>query len=259
MIRGFIRSRLLDVGLWIERSTSNNEVENLISQLRPMHTSCELKRFGPRGDGGYLLPNDLEGIGACVSPGVSFECGFDKDVADLGIDVYLVDASVSKPPIAHEKFRFTRKFFDIFTSDESITIDEFCKNISPGNDLLLQMDIEGAEYKVLKSASEELLTRFRIMVIEFHNLAHIFTKFGLREIASVFQKILKTHYVVHIHPNNTGQPVSRGSLVVPPLMEFTFYRKDRAIFERRALEFPNPLDVACVSGSPDLILPRCWY
>lgn len=259
MIKGFIRSRLLGAGYWIERSTSNEEVESLISQLRPMHTSCELKRFGPRGDGGYLLPNDLEGIDSCVSPGVSFECGFDKEIADLGINIYMADASVSEPPIAHKKFRFTKKFFDTLSSDETVTIDDFCNNISPGNDLILQMDIEGAEYRVLESASETLMMRFRIMVIEFHDLAQVFTKFGLREIASVFQKILRTHYVVHIHPNNTAQPVTRGSLIVPPLMEFTFYRKDRAIFERRDLEYPNPLDATCMSGRPDLILPKCWY
>ena len=43
---------------------------------------------------------------------------------------------------------------------------------------------------------------FRIMVIEIHDLSNIFAYFGLREISSVFRRALKTHNIVHIHPNN---------------------------------------------------------
>jgi hypothetical protein len=117
-----------------------------------MYTERKIKRFGPKRDGGYLLPDDLEGIGGCVSPGVSAECGFDMDIADLGIDVYLADASVSSPPVAHERFRFSKLHFDTFNSSDTVTIDDFCRLISPASDLLLQMDIEGAEYRVLNSA-----------------------------------------------------------------------------------------------------------
>lgn len=52
------------------------------------------------------MPDDLEGIGGCVSPGVSTECGFDMHIADLGIDVYLADASISGPRASHKRFNF---------------------------------------------------------------------------------------------------------------------------------------------------------
>ena len=35
------------------------------------------------------MPDDLKGIGGCVSPGVSDNCGFDTHIADLGIDIIL--------------------------------------------------------------------------------------------------------------------------------------------------------------------------
>jgi len=48
-----------------------------------------------------LRPVDSENHKGCVSPGVSLECGFDANLADLGIDVYLADASLParQPPI----------------------------------------------------------------------------------------------------------------------------------------------------------------
>jgi Methyltransferase FkbM domain len=258
-MKEFIRSQLLNYGIWISKSVKEQQVLGLISELRPMYTPCPMKRYGPPADGGYLMPDDLEGVGGCVSPGVSNNCGFDTHIAELGIDVHLADASVSRPPVPHNRFTFSKLHFDTFNSSTTVTIDEFCKRLPQDNDLILQMDIEGAEYRVLNSASEQLLSRFRVMVIEFHDLTQMFTHFGFREISSVFRKLLRTHNVVHIHPNNVADPVSRGSIVIPPLMEFTFYRKDRGIFQYRCLAYPHPLDAPNVADRPNLTLPKCWY
>ena len=258
-MKEFVRTQLLNCGLWLQTTSADDEILSFISELQPLFPQTPLKRFGPAGDGGYLMPDDIEHIGGCVSPGVSFECGFDKNLADLGIDVYLADASVSAPPVSHKRFHFHKLFFDTFNSSETITIDDFCKDISPGEDLILEMDIEGAEYRVLNSASQQLLSKFRIMVIEFHDLPCIFTHFGLREISFVFRRLLKTHNIVHIHPNNYAPPVSRGSIAIFPAMEFTFYRKDRSVFDQRSVAYPHPLDFKNVTQMPDAPLPECWY
>ena len=42
-------------------------------------------------------------------------------------------------------------------------------------------------------------------------------------------------------------------------MEFTFYRKDRGVFEYRSLSYPHPLDARNVAEMPDIPLPKCWY
>lgn len=257
--KALVRSMLLRRGVWIESLVDEKQLRDLISSLRPKHTDRALKRFGSVGDGGYVMPDDLEGIGGCISPGVFTECSFDKEIADLGIDVFLADASVPGPPVAHERFKFSKLFFDTFNSDKTITIDDFCKDIAPGKDLILQMDIEGAEYRVLNSASEELMSRFRIMAIEFHDLNLLFTRFGFREINGVFTKLLRTHNIVHIHPNNICDPAVHGEIEIPPLMEFTLYRKDRAHFEDRPLEYPHRLDAKNIQEKDDLPLPQCWY
>jgi hypothetical protein len=204
------------------------------------------------------MPDDLEGVVACISPGVSTETGFDREIAERGINVYLADASVSGPSISHERFHFLQKFFDTYSSESTITIDDYCSAIGGDGDLILQMDIEGAEYRVLTSASDNLLHRFRIMVVEFHDMGHLFSRAGFREMSSVFKRLRRTHEVVHIHPNNVATSLKIGSLEIPQLLEFTFYRKDRDSLEQRTAQFPHPLDCDNVPGNPSLVLPRCW-
>lgn len=254
-----VRSLLLDSGVWIERAAPDSAILELLGEMRPRESSIPLRRFGSAGDGGYLIPDDLEGIGACISPGVSTECSFDRDIANLGIDVFMADASVEGPPETNARFHFSKLFLDTFKSADTVTLDEFCRPVAPGRDLLLEMDIEGAEYRVLNSVSDELLSRFRIMAIEFHYLDSLFTPFGLREISTVFRRLLRTHTIVHIHPNNVLPPVGHGVVRIPPAMEFTFLRKDRSVFGDHSLAFPHPLDSTNLGDLPGYALPECWY
>jgi hypothetical protein len=217
-----------------------------------------LRRFGPAGDGGYLMPDDIDGIAACISPGVSDECGFDLEFAERGIPVYMADASVTQPPVPHPNFRFFPFHLDVASTAHTMTLEQLCAEAPPG-DLLLQMDIESAEYRVLAAASDALLRRFRIIVVEFHELDHLFSRFSFVAMKAAFDKLLATHAVVHLHPNNCIQAVRRKDLIVPPLMEFTFYRKDRMPNGAAVpLKFPHELDAHCVPTRPPIPLPQCW-
>jgi hypothetical protein len=204
------------------------------------------------------LPDDLDGISACVSPGVNFEVGFDQALAERGIDVHMVDGSVAGPPEYHERFHFTRKFLDVFEDDSNVRLDTLCAGLPEQGDLLLQMDIEGAEWRVLMDTSPETLKRFRIMVVEFHNLREVFGQFSFEWVQAVFAKLLQSHSVVHLHPNNCAPLSHFADLTVPQMMEFTFYRKDRAFAEERPMVFPHVLDADNVVGRPSVVLPRCW-
>jgi hypothetical protein len=67
--------------------------------LRPFDVGYELIRVGDFGDGGYLVPDDLSGIRACFSPGVSKQASFELDMAKRGIPSFMADASVAGPAI----------------------------------------------------------------------------------------------------------------------------------------------------------------
>jgi Methyltransferase FkbM domain len=174
----------------------------------------------------------------------------------------LADNSVNGPPIDSARIHFEKKFLGSTDDGVYMRLQTWMSKIAariPKGDLLLQMDIEGGEYDVLLHTPDELLKRFRILVIEFHNLHASFETPGYVLINFVFRKLLNNFMVVHIHPNN-GWPIrKRNKIEVPPVMEFTFLRKDRASYVRPAKLFPHQLDCANIPSLPDLVLPVSWY
>src|SRR5690606_29241523 len=126
-------------------------------------------------------------------------------------------------------------------------------------DLLLQIDIEGAEYEVLLSVTEPLLAQFRIIVAELHHLQHLFDRRFFAVASRALSRLARTHTVVHIHPNNCCGSVKGYGLEIPRIAEFTFLRNDRFRTRLPRHDFPHPLDAANIRTKPSLPLPRCWY
>jgi hypothetical protein len=226
------------------RVTEETLVRALIRKLHPINCSKQLIRIGPKGDGGYLVPDDLEGITACFSPGVSDIAGFELDCAERGMEVYMADASVQRPPIDHPRFNFSRKFLGALTQGDFISLEDWVHTATggSGSDLLLQMDIEGYEYETILGAPKALLQRFRIVVIEFHYLEYLFSDTTFTFYARTFEKLLSTHTCVHIHPNNFCQPMMVKDFALLQMAEFTFLRNDRVSDASFATTFPHPLD-----------------
>jgi hypothetical protein len=226
----------------------------------------KLIRIGPDKDGGYLLPDDLEDIKYCFSPGVANCSDFELDMATRGMQVFLADRSVDGPAAEDSRFHFIKKYVASTTSqgDGLITLDDWYTSVlGPVSDsapeAVLQMDIEGSEYEVLHNLSDSLQNRFRIIIIEFHRLHQLVDRFSFGWMSQALRKLLRTHTVVHIHPNNIKQRVLHyGGLKVPDLMEITFLRNDRFQIIDRPLVFPHPLDRRCVLTEPELVLPECW-
>ena len=156
-------------------TADSEQVNALIRRLHPVACDKELIRLGPHGDGGYLVPDDLEGILACFSPGVSNVAGFEKDCALRGMKVFMADGSVDAPPEFHSQFEFTKKFIGSSTRGDFVSFEEWVDDsvAKLDGDLLLQMDIEGDEYETLLSISVGLQKRFRILVVEFHYLDYL--------------------------------------------------------------------------------------
>jgi hypothetical protein len=141
-----------------------------------------------------------------------------------------------------------------------MTLDDWVSSCaSPDGDLILQMDIEGAEYGSIIATRNDILARFRIIVIEFHDLDNLFYKSSFKFMKMAFDKLLTNFAVVHIHPNNYSQPICHGVIEIPPLLEFTFLRKDRFANSSFVEELPHALDAPCCPNLQDFELPSCWY
>jgi hypothetical protein len=247
-------------GLHIADRTAPEEVRRVLQSLRPVNGGYELIRLGPDGDGGYLVPDDLAGIEYAFSPGVSTESGFEAALAARGLRVFLADFSVDGPAQANPNFVFRKKYVGCLSDDTFMTLEEW-KSTAIGKrdgDLLLQMDIEGGEYETLLSCPTDLLKQFRIMVIEFHYLHELLNKRFFELVSRAFQRLVQTHSVVHIHPNNCCGSVRAGDLELPRIAEFTFHRNDRLRERAACRTFPHPLD-RNNTRKATLVLPSCWY
>lgn len=263
LIKNKVRS-ILGREYVISKRVALDRVEALIDRLKPVESGLGLVRVGGPSDGGYLIPDDLEGIKFCISPGVADEVNFDLEVAELGIPVVMADASVNGPPKNHDNFTFLKKHIGVSTTDTTITIEDCVSMARSGDgDGLLQLDIEGYEVPAILQTPPDVLNLFRIMVIEFHNMHTLFDAAVFPVIEAMFSKLLLGHSVVHIHPNNVQPPVVIGGLGIPPVMELTFLRNDRFIAPSHSAggkpqQYPHPLDVDNVASLPSVDLPQAW-
>lgn len=242
-------------------ATDLTALRALLDALHPVTLDVPLVRIGPATDGGYLVPDDLDGIVACISPGVGDQSGFELDCAERGMAVFMADASVAGPAIDHPLFHFVRQHVDNRGETPSTTTVDRWVAAAIGDtagDLLLQMDIEGGEWEVLPSISPELLLRCRIIVIELHDVHHLAQAAVFRHVEPTLRRILSTHVCVHIHPNNAGEMVVEHGVALPSIAEFTFLRRDRARVTGHAHTFPHPLDVDNIDRAPQ-VLPSSLY
>lgn len=262
MLRG-LRRKFRDLAsLWRSRGffARPADFDRLFQSLRPVHTGRPLTRVGGEADGGYLLPDDFDGLRYCFSPGVAEKANLELALAERGVKCFLADYSVDRAPVDHPNFEFDKKFLGKDDSGVFMTLQTWIdsKGVS-GDDMLLQMDIEGYEYDVLLSTPESTLRRFRIIAVEFHGLQKLAKPQRFAAFQQVCDKLAKDFVVVHMHPNNYAPPVVIRGVRVPPLMEITFLRKDRALFIEPRSDFPHPLDQPNVSDKPDPPLPSEWF
>jgi hypothetical protein len=249
----------------IERTASREVVLDFFSYLKPQNFGLELIRIGGQSDGGYLIPDDLYGVKTCISPGVGDSIDFEKNLLEqYGIESFLADPTVDAPEgmplgIYFNEVGIGYSSENNFIYDMNslrrkelnfVSLEDFInqKTLENENELLLQMDIENAEYLALLSTRPEILQRFRIMVIEFHSIPEIFeSKYFSEIIKPLFSKLKKYFYVAHIHANNCAVPVNFLNLQIPHAIEVTLHNNNRINVrnEKKIEKIHHELDKPC--------------
>ena len=257
----FINGLLLSNGFEFGKATPAQKVRLLADQIRPVNTGIELVRIGGSADGGYLVPDDFKGISTCYSPGVSDTANFENELYDkFGIQSHLADYSVSGPPNNCKPKSFIKKFIGPNTIGDFINLNDWiekCEGNSKSEDSILQMDIEGGEYLSILATPREVLLKFRIIVLEVHDVNQWSNRPYFEMVDAFFQKLLQDFIVVHLHPNNCCSNINIGGFVSPKVFEISFLRKDRINELNGFAVLPNILDGPNVSHKDDLYLS--WY
>jgi len=215
-----------------------------------------LARFGDRGDGGYVLPGFLMPTSnVIVSLGVSSNWSFEQAVINVNptIKVHAYDHTVSEA-VFRRKLRWTvlrffvlkasladvrqsltiyrsykrffkttpdvqhfkERVFNRVDSPSDVTIDRMFARLDGKGDVVLKIDIEGTEYRVIDDVLK-YEGQVSLMIIEFHQTEPLREVF-LRKIS----RIREYFDVVHLHGNNWAGVAADG---LPESIEITFVSK----------------------------------
>ncbi len=263
-LQKIVIKQLEEFGINLSRNTTTtgltpkSEVLHLLGRIRPQDNGHKLVRVGGPGDGGYLIPDDVNDISECFSPGSNKLSNFESEIAyRWQIKSFICDSVEEKPSNLTAFQDFTGAWVGPATDGgKYISLTDWVEEKSQSQgDLMLQIDIEGAEFLTLMAASTQLLKKFRIVVIELHFLEALKNKWAFDQIyLPFFDKILREFDVVHLHPNNCCGTWTYGDFEFPRIIELTLHRKDRSMYLRPVASSRNELDYPCVESNRDLSL-----
>jgi hypothetical protein len=219
-----------------------------------------LIRLGGEEDGGYLIPDIVSDLSLCFSPGVAERFTFEEDLyTKFGVKSHLCDNSVEFNSNLNFVSSFTKKHLGTVNSETRHTLSDWVIANSAGRtDLLLQMDIEGAEIPVILSCPQEILDQFKVIVIEIHFLEQVKNPSGFMLFELFFNKLNVTHVPVHLHINNNGGTFKFGNETIPRVIEITFQRKDTSADMKGFASLPHELDRPNRPKLPSISIPSAW-
>jgi hypothetical protein len=197
------------------RDMSSGEVgirRALFAAVQPVALrNCTLQRFGEANDGGYLMcANLLAAVESGYSYGIS---GYDQWGCDistkLGVPLHQYDCFDTRQPacaggktvfhaecVAEAKAVADARVFDSLEN-------QLVKNGDRGRQLVIKMDVEGAEWWSLLSTPDDVLRRIDQLTIEFHWIedpAGGWVHDG--RYLSLIQRLKEHFHVAHLHFNN---------------------------------------------------------
>ena len=195
-------------------------------------------RCGVNSDGGYVI-GDISGYDCYISAGISDEESFSRDFIKKynmnEINSFAFDGTISSYPHNYtNNIAFIKKNINTFNDENNTNLSNL---IEKYNNIFLKMDIEGCEYPWLLSLSLEQLSKFKQIVIEFHGITDNEWGFSYSDKVKSFEKLSKTHYIIHAHGNNCAHVVNN----IPSVIELTFVNKTYFIpkFNKTSLPINN--------------------
>ena len=208
-------------------SVTVNLISHLIKVLITSNPSGkEFTRLGSKGDGGYVLLDDLDASDILFSIGVGDNVSFDQECEQKVSKVILVDHTVPNFIVPTGRFEMIRKpLVPDELSNLGISISQMLNRYREANDFILKMDIEGAEWEILEKVAQDDIVKFRQIVIEFHGLNDLSETGKLNNKIAIIERLLLTHTPVVLHANNQGTYRLIGDKIVPDVIEVTLLRK----------------------------------
>ena len=177
--------------------------------------------IGYKKDGCYVMLDNFENIKIAYSIGIRDNIQFDKALADRGIDIFMYDHTINNLPYENNKFHWKKKGLGgkIERTYNIQTLEDMIRENGHTNEknMILKIDIEGAEWDSLKDISEDILLKFKYILIEYH-----FSKKDIYFIYTILKKIYKSHQAFYVHCSPFSKPKIYGNNRVCSAFEVSY-------------------------------------
>ncbi len=216
-------------------------------------------RIGRLNDGGYAMINDFRENMSAYSFGISDDMSWDIHLHDIsGMRVHMYDHTIPCAPTFHHGCDFYRIGLGVADDREHdllslLSVLKENGDMDNRNGLIMKMDIEGAEWRVLEGMPETVLQLFRQMVFEFHGMIkqdNDEDDIRLR----VLRKLNTTHQVVWVHGNNCTGAVGNQEMTMPFSIEVLYLNRMHYSFEDNGVHLPLTIDMPNLPGRRDFNL-----
>lgn len=242
--------------------TSAN-VYSVLKALTPVEVDHVVPvRLGCRGDGGYVIADD-PGLQHTVlySYGIDDNDSFDQHFHQrFDADVRQYDFSISAPP-EQPGFRFYPQGLAHTRTDDCDTFAQHVvDNDDVGREICLKMDIEGAEWLVLRDMPEAQLRQCRQIVLELHDISDLgintaWPGVAMEDKVAALERLNQYFYCWHVHANNYVPIYIVDGYKVPDVMELTFVSREHFRGGAKVTrQFPTPVDDPCSARNEDHVL-----
>ena len=230
-----------------------NELQDLLTISRA--EEFDLVRVGRDYDGGYIMLDDLPG-GIAYSFGISTDVSWDKDMASRGYDVFMYDHTIDGLPEENPRFHWSKLGISDGTSqdDRLKTLEELITaNGHEGErNMILKMDVEGAEWGFLETAKPETLAQFSQMTFEFHDMTN---PQDPERVLSSLRKINATHQLVHLHANNFSGYITADGKNFASVLEASYVLRGKHKFSSDYdVMLPLEIDSPNSRSYPEIVL-----
>ena len=230
------------------------DILNLIKPMQPIgHKKC---RIGNNGDGGYVMlpPKDDE---ICYSFGIGDHAFWDLDMANRGLKVFQFDGTIQKSPSVHPNIVFYKQNISAVADPAANTVNIeqilYMLDHNDRSDIILQIDIEGAEWDFFDIINPKLINKFSQIIIEFHNLAN-FSQDRYDQHLKVLKLINATHQSIHCHFNNFSVYYVNPEFSISNTLEVSYARRSDYTFAPDYSAYPSEMDFPCDIRRNDLYI-----
>lgn len=234
------------------------DTRRILRPLSPLSLQgVEKVRLGREADGGYTCPDDFDGIDTAFSFGINDDISWDLSAADRGLTIHQFDHTVSDPAPDDDRMHFTPKMIARHSGPNSQSLSDLIRAHDAGAvrpNLILKMDIEGAEWDVFDETPEEELARLRWIVCELHYFQGLAQRDYRGAIDRSLAKLGRQFAVVHIHSNVYGGYSNFANTIVPNVLEATLVNRAYYDFGPNDQTYPADIDQSCDPTQPDFYL-----